>query len=186
MIRVLASSLLCLALAACGGEALANRTPSASQALTSTAEWLEFQTPAARADLFKEVAKNSIVQAGQPASDQSLFPILLDRGEFLSAPGLDPKLDLLDAPDAGALQLMLDGRGDRWSDDRRDSLQGLSEKEAVELIARSLLHHWGVSPSGAVRVDRAAGAPYAAAYVDGILRINPSFVYLAAAPANLP
>ena len=32
-------------------------------------------------------------------------------------------------------------------------------------------------------VERAAGAPWAAAYIDGILRVNPSFVYMAAAPA---
>jgi len=32
-----------------------------------------------------------------------------------------------------------------------------------------------------VQVDRAAGAPYAAAWVDGALRLNPAFVLLAAA-----
>jgi hypothetical protein len=38
-----------------------------------------------------------------------------------------------------------------------------------------------------VQVDKASGAPYAVAYVDGILRINPAFLYMAAAqgPASL-
>ena len=41
---------------------------------------------------------------------------------------------------------------------------------------------WGVNPTGEVVVMRASGAPYAAAYMDGVLRINPAFVYMAAAP----
>ncbi len=171
-----------LALTACGVGGVPNRTPTASQALTGTAEWLEFETPQTRAELFNEVARNSLAQAGLPANEQSIFPVS-NGNAFVAAPALDPKLDLLQAPDAGVIQLILDGKGDRWSEDRRDSLQGLSEREAVELIARSLIIHWGLNPEGPVRVDRAAGAPYAAAWVDGILKVNPSFVYLAAAPA---
>jgi hypothetical protein len=37
-----------------------------------------------------------------------------------------------------------------------------------------------------VRVDRALGAPYAAAYVDGVMRVNPAFLYLAAAAGDAP
>lgn len=48
-------------------------------------------------------------------------------------------------------------------------------------MARSLLSQWGIGQDGRIAVDRATGAPYAAAYVDGILRINPSFLYLATA-----
>ena len=77
--------------------------------------------------------------------------------------------------------LVFDARGERWPEDRREGLQGLSEREAAELVARTLLTHWGVRPEGTVQVDRASGAPYAVAYVDGILRINPAFLYLAAA-----
>jgi hypothetical protein len=174
--------LFAIALAGCGVGGAPNRVPTASQALTGTAEWLEFETPQTRADLFTDIAKSSITQAGQPATDQSLFPMLTNN-EFVGAPALDPKTDLLQAPDAGVIQLVLDGNSERWSEDRRDSLQGLSEREAVELIARSLIHLWGLQPDGPVRVDRAAGAPYAAAWVDGILKVNPSFVYMAAAPA---
>jgi len=169
-----------LALAACDVGPNA-RVHSASQALTGTAEWLEYESPQTRADLLREVANRSVFQAGQPASDQSMFPVLIG-GDFVAAPGLDGKLDLLQAPDAGVVQIVLDDKGDRWSEDRRESFQGLSEREAVELIARSLIIHWGLPVSGPVRVDRAAGAPYAAAWVDGILKVNPSFVYMATAP----
>ena len=70
-------------------------------------------------------------------------------------------------------------------------VHGLSEREASELVARTLLTHWGIQQTGPVQVDRVSGAPYAVAYVDGILRINPAFLYLAAAsglastPANV-
>jgi hypothetical protein len=175
------SSALVLA-AACGGETLPSRAPSTSQALTGTAEWLEFDSSTVRHDLFRDVARTSQNQAGRRATGQMVFPILVG-GEFVAAPGLDPRSDLLMSADAGGtIQLSFDGRGDRWSDDRRDSFQGLSEREAVELIARSLIQHWGIVPAGVVRVDRVAGAPYAAAYMDGVLRVNPAFVYMATAP----
>ncbi len=39
--------------------------------------------------------------------------------------------------------------GERWPEDRRESLQGLSEREAAELVARTLLRALGASaPSG--------------------------------------
>ena len=37
------------------------------------------------------------------------------------------------------------------------------------------LHH------ATLRVERAVGAPYAVAFADGVLRVNPSFLYMAAA-----
>jgi hypothetical protein len=168
-------------LAACGGSALPTKAPSTLQALTNTAEFLEFETPAARTELFRDVARTSITQAGR--TGPVLFPILND-GVLVAAPGFDPHADLLTAADAGAgLQLTFDIPGERWSEDRRDAFQGLSEREAAELVARSLLNLWGISPGKPVTVERASGAPWAAAYVDGILRLNPSFVYMAAAPA---
>jgi hypothetical protein len=162
---------------------------SARQALTSPPELLEFETSTTRLELYREVARISEVEAGQTAQAPVLFPIS-QRGELVAAPGFESRTDLLLAPDAGApLQLSFDGRaGERWPEDRREGLQGLSEREAAELVARTLLAHWRVNPSGGVQVDRASGAPYAAAYVDGILRINPAFLYMAAAqgPASLP
>ncbi len=108
-----------------------------------------------------------------------LFPIL-QNGTSVAAPGFDAKADLLQA-EGGALALAFEGRvGERWPEDRRESLQGLSEREAAELVGRSLLARWQIAPAGKIQVDRAPSAPYAAAYVDGILRINPSFLYLVA------
>ncbi|MBX5482036.1 MAG: hypothetical protein IRZ16_09405 [Myxococcaceae bacterium] len=150
------------------------------QALTSSTEVLEFETPASRQELFREIVRTSQAEAGRETNEPVLFP-MSEGGRLVgAAPGLDPHADLLEAPDAGhPLQLVFNGR-ERWPEDRRDSLQGLSEREAAELVARSLLSHWGVSTDQEIVVERAPGAPYAAAYVDGMLRINPSFLYLAA------
>lgn len=162
---------------------------SARQALTNPPEFLEFESPSTRLELYREVARQSVVEAGQAAQALVLFPVSR-QGELLAARGFDPRMDLFQAPDAGApLELVFEsGGGERWPDDRREGLQGLSEREAAELVARTLLAHWGIEPDSAVQVDRASGAPYAVAYVDGILRINPAFLYLAAAygPSSLP
>jgi len=183
--RILISSSLLFLLAACGAGTLPARATSTTQALTGTAEWLEFEAPGLRFEMFRDVARMSQNQAGLRATGQMVFPMMVN-GEFVAAPGIDPRMDLLMSADAGgAIQLSFDGRGDRWSDDRRDSFQGLSEREAVELIARSLVQHWGIPRADVIRVDRVAGAPYAAAYIDGILRVNPAFVYMATATGTL-
>ncbi len=181
MRRLFASFVLSSAffLVACGAGGVPARAPTASQALTSAAELLELESPAVRQDLFREVARTSMLQAGLTSKGPVLFP-LVRNGEVIAAPGFDPRTDLLVAPDAGeGIQLSFDGRGDRWSNERRESLQGLSEREAAELISRTLLTTWGVHPSGAVEVHRTPGAPYAAAYMDGVLQLNPAFIYLA-------
>lgn len=178
-------------LTACGGAGnLPVRAPlTARQALTSAPEAVEFEPATTRLELFREVARQSELEAGQEAKALVLFPVSAQDGELFAAPGFEERMDLLQAPDAGSpLQLVLDGRaGERWPEDRRDSLQGLSEREAAELVSRTLLAHWQISPTGPVQVERASGAPYAVAYIDGILRINPAFLYLAAAygPASM-
>lgn len=190
MRRWVASLLISLVtLTGCGvGGAPVRASLGARQALTSPPELLEFETSSTRLELYREVARISEMEAGQAAQAPVLFPIT-QRGELVAAPGFEARVDLLQSPDAGApLQLSFDGRaGERWPEDRREGLQGLSEREAAELVARTLLAHWRINPSGVVQVDRASGAPYAAAYVDGILRINPAFLYMAAAqgPASL-
>jgi hypothetical protein len=149
--------------------------------MTAAAEQVEVEPAAARLQMFREVAMLSQLEAGRPATADAFFPIVQD-GAVVSAPGLDARADLLQAPDSGhPLELSFDGPGERWPEDRRDALQGLSEREAAEYVARSLLTAWAVHPTVAVQVDRAAGAPYAAAYVDGVLRINPAFISMAAA-----
>lgn len=180
---------LSLLTTACDGTGAPVRSSlTARQALSSSPEVVEFEAPAVRLELFRDIARQSEMQAGQSAQGVALFPII-QGNEFVAAPGFEPRADLLQPPDAGSgLQFVFDARtGDRWPEDRRESLQGLSEREAAELVARTLLALWGIQPEGAVRVDRAAGAPYAVAYVDGILRINPAFLYLATAygPASM-
>jgi hypothetical protein len=177
-------------LAACGPTPGQARTVTARAALSSNAAWLELESPTLRAELFRDVAQASQAEAGLPAKEPVLFPIL-QGGELVAAPGLDAKADLLQASDAGqpAILTFEPRSGESWPEDRRESLQGLSEREAAELVARTLLAHWGVAPDGDIQVDRALGAPYAAAYVDGNLRLNPSFLYMAAsvgAPSTAP
>ncbi len=179
MHRLLLISCVVLGASACGVGGLPTRGVTATQALAGSAEWLEFEAPATRQELYRDIARVSQQQAGKTGT--VLFPVSRD-GMLLAGPALDARQDLLQAPDAGAsLSLSFDTRGDAFGDDRREAYQGLSEKEATELVARSLLTHWGVHPVGPVVVMRAAGAPYAAAYVDGVLRVNPSFVTVACA-----
>lgn len=179
MRRLLLTSLL--ALAACGGLAAHAPALSARAALTESPEALELEPVAARQALFADIAAMSLREAGAQASQLVLFPIVQD-GEALAAPGFDATADLLQPSEEGErADVVVDGNGDRWPSDRREGLQGLSEREAAELVARSLISVWGLHPHAQVTVERATGAPYAAAWVDGILRINPSFLYLACA-----
>jgi hypothetical protein len=177
--RVLLAGFLAFTASACGVGGSASRALTSSQALVQPAEWLEFEPVSVRHELFRELAQKSQLQAGR--SGPVLFPVLKGDG-FVGAPGLDPHADLLGLGDAGAGLVLTFTEADGFTLDRRDAFQGLSEREAAELVARSLLHAWGLAPQDAVRVVRVAGAPYAAALIDGELRLNPAFVTLASAP----
>ncbi len=171
---------------ACGGTGLPSKAASgltARQALGGYAEALELESVAVRQELLREVSRTSVLEANRTTPERAMFP-LVEGARRTAAPGFELGTDLFQAPDAGqVLQFSFGGGGgERWPEDRRDSLQGLSEREAVELVARTLIAHWGLRPSGTVQVDRASSAPYAVAYVDGILRVNPAFLYLVAAP----
>lgn len=178
--RIVAVSLVAALLVACGGPTGPARAPSITQALTGTAEWLEFEPTQVRTELFREVVRQSAAQDGQQGA--VLFPVLAD-GELRGARALDARVDLLSGADAGTpVLLSFDCRAECFSEDRRDAFQGLSEREAAEQVARSLLAHWRVDTSQPVAVVRAAGAPWAAAWIDGELRLNPAFVYMASVP----
>jgi len=175
-----------LLLAACGEVGMGAPSPSqpsVRQVLLEPPEQVEVLSGPVRSDLFRALLRAS----GSDASDGllALFP-LVQNGTVRAAPPLDGRLDLLDVLDGGEpLVLNLDASlADPWPLERRDALQGLSEHEAAELVARSLAARWGLHPRGALRVERAAGAPYAAAYAEGVLRLNPALLYLAAAPAD--
>jgi hypothetical protein len=166
------------ALAACGDPTLPVRSPSARQALTQDVGAIEAEPVAARQEMCREVVRTSQVQARGDETDPMLFPIL--SGDRLVAKPLESCADLLQASDAGA-PLPLRFEGHCWPEDGRPGLQGLSEREAAELVARTLLNRWGVVSGQEILVDCAPGAPYAAAYVDGVVRINPVLLYMAAA-----
>lgn len=181
-------ALLLLGLMACGDTGSRAPIPlSVTQALSGSPEQLEFESAASRLELYAELARRSQLEAGSLAATKPVLFAFGRDGALVGAPGLGATTDLLQTPDAGSgLLLVLEGGFDRWPEDRRDSLQGLSEREAAELVARSLLHLWSVHPAGHVQVERAAGAPYAAAWLDGILRLNPALLYLASAQGLPP
>jgi hypothetical protein len=174
-------------LAACGEVGMGAPPPaqpsSLRQVLVEPPEQVEALPVQERAELYASLVRAS--GAGAPDGLLALFPVVQD-GAVRAAPPLGGRLDLLEGSDGGeALMLNLDGAvADRWPVDRRDALQGLSEREAAEIVARSLASRWGLRPRGVLRVERAAGAPYAAAYAEQVLRINPALLYLAAAPAE--
>ncbi len=183
MRRLLAIALI--ASSACGLGPLPHSQPTAAQALAQTAEFLEFEPMVTRSQLFRDVAKQSGQSTGPSA--QPLFPIVR-QGVIEQAPAIDERIDLLQVSDAGAKwNLSFESRARNgqspFSEDRREAYQGLSEREVADLVARTLLDHWklGNENDVAITVERAPGAPYAVAFVDGVLRINPAFLYMAAA-----
>jgi len=184
--RRLLLALAVLVLAACGEVGMGApppSQPSVRQVLLEPPEQVEALPVQDRAELFRTLLRAS--GAGAPDGLLALFPVVQD-GAVRAAPPLEGRLDLLDLTDGGEpLVLNLDGAlADSWPVERREALQGLSEREAAEIVARSLAMRWGLHPRAALRVERAAGAPYAAAYAEGILRLNPALLYLAAAPAD--
>jgi hypothetical protein len=173
-------------LAACGGGPSQSRAPTLRWVLTNDAERLEFASQPLLIDLFNEASRISRLEAGSGQKHTAPFLIIQD-GRSLAAPGFDAHTDLLQPPDAGQpLQLTFGDRGeDRWPEDRRLGLGGLSEREAAEQVARSLLSLWGIQ-SGSVLVVRAPNASFAAAYTeDDRLRLNPAFLYMAAAASGI-
>lgn len=184
MLRLLLPLALILGLTACDGSVAPARTaPALSSLLADGPEQLEFSSSDERVELFDALVRLSRDEAGRPAEATPVLFALDTREGLFGAPALPPRVDLLAAADAGSgTSLLFDEGSRRWPDDAREALQGLSEREAAGLVARSLLMHWGLDPESDVLVERAPGAPYAAAWLDGILRINPVLLYLATAP----
>jgi hypothetical protein len=173
-------------LAACGGAPSQSRVPTLRWVLTNDAERLEFEAQPLLADLFNEASRISRLESASATRQAAPFLIIQD-GRSSAAPGFDAHADLLQPPDAGQpLQLSFGDRGEgRWPEDRRPALGGLSEREAAEQVGRSLLSLWGIH-SNSVLVLRAPNAPFAAAYTDDdTLRLNPAFLYMAAAASGI-
>jgi hypothetical protein len=177
--RLLSLAVLGLTAAACGDPSAPVHSQTARAALLQSPEAIELLPVQARQDLIRTVVRDSAQeQAGAAEGALALFPFV-QNGELRAAPALDGRGDLFEVPDAGEPAALV-FEGERWSDERRESLQGLSEREAAELVARSLAARWNLHARGALRVDRADGVPYAAAYADGVLRLNPVLLYLVA------
>jgi hypothetical protein len=177
-LRLLSLALVGLTLAACG-DASPVRSQTARAALLQSPEQIELLTLPARLEVFHELVRDSALeQAGAAEGGLALFPFV-QNGELRAAPALEGRGDLFEVPDAGQPAALV-FEGERWSEERRESLQGLSEREAAELVARSLAARWNLHPRDALRIDRADGVPYAAAYADGVLRLNPVLLYLVA------
>jgi len=160
--------------------------PTLRWVLTNDAERLEFEAQPVLTDLFNEASRISRSE-GSSASRQSTPFLIIQNGQTSAAPGFDLHADLLQPPDAGQpVQISFGDRGEgRWPEDRRAALGGLSEREAAEQVARSLLSLWGIE-SDSVLVTRAPNAPFAAAYTDdATLRLNPAFLYMAAAASGI-
>ncbi len=183
---LLSSALLVATLVGCGDLPVPGRATNLRSALTNDAEQLEFVAQPSLQGLLDDAYRISRSEAGHPAKPTAPF-LIVQAGQLVAAPGLDAHTDLLQPPDGGqSVPLSFGDRGEaRWPEDRRPALGGLSEREAAEQVARSLLALWGIS-SDSVRVVRAPNAPFAAALTeDGTLRLNPAFLYLAAAGSGI-
>jgi len=170
----------------CGELPTQGRATNLRSALTNDAEQLEFVAQPSLQVLLEDAYRISRSEAGRAAKPTAPF-LMEQSGQLVAAPGLDARTDLLQPPDGGhPAQLSFGDRGDsRWPEDRRAALGGLSEREAAEQVARSLLALWGI-PSDSVLVVRAPNAPYAAALTDdGLLRLNPAFLYMVAAGSGI-
>ncbi|HME91561.1 MAG TPA: hypothetical protein VKE49_09065 [Myxococcaceae bacterium] len=174
-------------MAGCGELPTQARATNLRSALINDAEQLEFVSQSSLQGLLEDAYRISRSEAGRTAKPNAPFLVELQSGELVAAPGLDARTDLLQPPDGGQpAELSFGDRGDlRWPEDRRMALGGLSEREAAEQVARSLLALWGIS-ADSVLVVRAPNAPYAAALTDdGTLRLNPAFLYMAAGGSGI-
>jgi len=176
--RLLSLAVFGLLATACGDVSSPVRNQTARSALLQSPEQVELLPLPARQELFRAVVRESTQERALAGAGLALFPFV-QNGELRAAPALEGRGDLFEVPDAGEPAALV-FEGEQWSPERRDSLQGLSEREAAELVARSLAARWNLHPRGALRVDRADGVPYAAAYADGVLRVNPVLLYLVA------
>ena len=170
-----------LAFAACGpGVVVTTAGPAELRAaLYASSEELTVTPIPDRSRLYDALGVVASDEATRAVRDAPvLFPMAGEQG-ILAAP-FNPSLDLLKPPVSAPDVELIDGQ-EKWSDDLQPGLLGATEREIANLVARSLLAQWKVT--GRVTVVRSSGFPYAAAFVDGQLRLNPAVLYLAVAHA---
>lgn len=150
------------------------------EALAAGSEELDLASPACRARLFGLAELQARAQADAPAPDSpALFAV--EVGSLLLPAPLPSATSLR----AGAeVEVDVDSSADPWPRERREGLAGSDERSAARAAASALadaLHLGGK----AIVVERDAGAPYAVAWAQGRLRLNPALLYLAAAEGSL-
>lgn len=162
----------------CGvGEPLAPDETTSQSALAAPLDELEVKSARERSVLFNEALRQSAAQARAGLADgPALFA--MERGGRLFALALPSARALLTG---GSVSIDLASSRDPWPQDLRIGLLGRSERELAKNAAEALIGLLGVSPEAPVVVEREGGAPFAAAFVDGRLRLNPALLYLAAA-----
>jgi hypothetical protein len=169
-----------LSVLGCGQGAASNSDQgSRADALISSPEELGLASLEVRAVFFEEVRSQSDQQARalQP-DDLALFAV--DRKEGLVPAALPAAHELLAGSSNSRVRC-----AEGWPIEPREELGWHSELDLAEKAAAALAMAAGISDSPIV-VERAPEAPYAAVFVEGRLRLNPSLLYLAAASENLP
>ena len=149
-------------------------SPSVEKALVSSPEMLEYELLSTRQALLEELYSQAQEQAQNPSHIQPLFPFFTSMGFVAKQGPAEPFL----CPEDTSLVLKFDERREKWGELPREEWRGLSEKEAARCLALSLLTQWQIK--GEVSLQRVTKSAYAAAYVEGSLRLNPSFLLLAA------
>jgi hypothetical protein len=170
-----------LASSGCGpGVVVTSANPSELRAaLFASAEELSVTPDSDRSKLYDELVAVASDEASRQEPDAPvLFPVATDQ-RVVAAP-FSPNLDLLKPP-ADAPDVELVDTPERWSAEPQPGLMGATERGTAIDVSRSLLAEWHVTNH--VLVVRAPAVPFAAAFVDGQLRLNPALLYLAVAHA---
>ncbi len=164
-----------MALAGCGPGAVGPvSVDSPRNALASTPEELDLTSFVVRARLFNELVRQSESQAREELTD----------GPAWFAVGREHQLVARALPFAlfagGPALVDVDHSEDPWPDEPRESLGGNSERQLAERAGATFVRLLGLPAEEPVLVERSPGAPFAAAWIDGRLRLNPALLYLAA------
>ncbi len=168
-----------LLLAGCAPSSEPLELASVSEALSAGSEELDFASPAARARLFGLVEAQSRIQAATPAPDSpAVFAVEVSSSLL---PAVLPTAGALRAGSTAPVDL--DASEDPWPTEPRAGLSGMSEREAARAASSVLAEALSLGGRTLV-VERATGAPYAAAWVERKLRLNPALLYLAAGAAQ--
>lgn len=168
--------------AACGpGVVVTTAGPGELRAaLFASADELAVTPETDRGRLYDEMTSLAAGEATKQEQDAPvLFPIA--SGERLVAAPFAHDVDLL-KPHDSAPAVDLAETPERWSEEPDPALTGASERDLATAVSRSLLEMWSVTER--TTVVRSPAVPFAAAWVDGRLRVNPALLYLVAAHAS--